>query len=165
MKRISRFIWELGCGKGQFILSLAQAFPQRNFIAVEGNASVVARRALQKAARLFCQFPDENMRTKEGNEKPFEKIIRRGVFAVRTQKECELTINDETSGLTVSEESESGTSAEKNGKHIRSRAESHFCEHVRQRSEQTVLQKMSCPEFILISAIRGRKSAMQVHAD
>ena len=29
---------ELGCGKGQFILSLAKAFPERNFIAVEGNA-------------------------------------------------------------------------------------------------------------------------------
>lgn len=41
---------ELGCGKGQFILALAKAHPERNFIAVEGNRSVMLR-ALQKASR------------------------------------------------------------------------------------------------------------------
>jgi tRNA (guanine-N7-)-methyltransferase len=43
---------ELGCGKGQFILTLAKAHPERNFIAVEGNRSVMLR-ALQKASRMF----------------------------------------------------------------------------------------------------------------
>ena len=41
---------ELGCGKGQFILALAKAHPERNFLAVEGNRSVMLR-ALQKASR------------------------------------------------------------------------------------------------------------------
>ena len=85
---------ELGCGKGLFILSLAKAFPQRNFIAVEGNASVMLR-ALQKAARFFCEFSEEEMRSEEGNEKPFEEIVHRGVFAVKTDKKCKLQIDDE----------------------------------------------------------------------
>lgn len=41
---------ELGCGKSQFILRLSQAHPEKNFIAVEGNRSVMLR-ALQKAER------------------------------------------------------------------------------------------------------------------
>lgn len=41
---------ELGCGKGQFILALAKAHPERNFLAVEGNRSVMLR-ALQRAER------------------------------------------------------------------------------------------------------------------
>ena len=43
---------ELGCGKGQFITSLSEAYPDRNFIAVEGNRSAMLR-ALQKAVRHF----------------------------------------------------------------------------------------------------------------
>lgn len=43
---------ELGCGKGQFILALAKAHPERNFLAVEGNRSVMLR-ALQKASRTL----------------------------------------------------------------------------------------------------------------
>lgn len=38
---------EIGCGKGQFITSYAQKFPQRNFVAIEGHQSVVIR-ALEK---------------------------------------------------------------------------------------------------------------------
>lgn len=53
---------ELGCGKGQFILSQAEAHPERNFLAVEGQASVLFR-GLQKLAdkpltnvRFACAF-------------------------------------------------------------------------------------------------------------
>ena len=42
---------ELGCGKAQFILKMAQAHPEKNFVAIEGNRSVVLR-ALQKAERV-----------------------------------------------------------------------------------------------------------------
>lgn len=44
---------ELGSGKGQFIMALAEAFPERNFIAMEGNHSVMFR-ALQKAAVKYA---------------------------------------------------------------------------------------------------------------
>lgn len=40
---------EIGCGKGQFITRCAAAHPEWNFLAVEGNESVVLR-ALEKAA-------------------------------------------------------------------------------------------------------------------
>lgn len=75
---------ELGCGKGQFILSLAKAYPERNFIAVEGNRSVMLR-ALQKAARAFCEFTPEDLFKADGNEKPFEEVVSRGVFAVKEE--------------------------------------------------------------------------------
>lgn len=38
---------ELGCGKGQFLISLAEATPGKNFIGVEGQPSVLYR-ALEK---------------------------------------------------------------------------------------------------------------------
>lgn len=40
---------EIGCGKGQFITTMARRYPQRRFIAVEGAGTVVLR-ALEKAA-------------------------------------------------------------------------------------------------------------------
>ncbi|QAT42086.1 tRNA (guanosine(46)-N7)-methyltransferase TrmB [Aminipila luticellarii] len=40
---------ELGCGKGQFVLKQAELHPDRNYIAVEGQESVVLQ-ALEKAA-------------------------------------------------------------------------------------------------------------------
>jgi len=56
---------EIGCGKGQFIMSRAAAFPERNYVAVEGQASV-ALRALEKAAaaeqanvRIFIDFVND----------------------------------------------------------------------------------------------------------
>jgi len=41
---------EFGCGKGQFILTLAAQNPQRNYIAVEGRGSIILR-ALEKAEK------------------------------------------------------------------------------------------------------------------
>lgn len=41
---------EIGCGKGQFIMNHSAVRPECNFIAIEGNESVVLR-ALQKAER------------------------------------------------------------------------------------------------------------------
>ena len=53
---------EIGCGKGRFIEARAAAFPQADFIAVEGQSNV-ALRALEKAAagghdnlRLFIAY-------------------------------------------------------------------------------------------------------------
>ena len=53
---------EIGCGKGQFILTQAERNPQANFIAVEGQANVILR-AMEKAEaaelsnlRLFIDF-------------------------------------------------------------------------------------------------------------
>lgn len=40
---------ELGCGKGKFILDLAEKNPQNNYIGIEGRGSVVLR-ALEKAS-------------------------------------------------------------------------------------------------------------------
>jgi tRNA (guanine-N7-)-methyltransferase len=41
---------EFGCGRGQFIMALAEQNPARNYIAVEGRSSVMLR-ALEKAAK------------------------------------------------------------------------------------------------------------------
>ena len=56
---------EIGCGKGQFIMSRARANADRNYIAVEGQDSV-ALRALEKAAeaeqhnlRVFIDFVND----------------------------------------------------------------------------------------------------------
>lgn len=39
---------EVGCGKGQFIMTLAEQNPDRNYIAIEGRGSIILR-ALEKA--------------------------------------------------------------------------------------------------------------------
>jgi len=56
---------EIGCGKGQFIFKHAVASPDKNFIAVEGQSSVVLR-ALEKAEenqqnnlRVFIDFVND----------------------------------------------------------------------------------------------------------
>lgn len=41
---------ELGCGKGKFIMTLAERNPDRNYIAVEGRGSIILR-ALEKASQ------------------------------------------------------------------------------------------------------------------
>ncbi|HHU16648.1 MAG: tRNA (guanosine(46)-N7)-methyltransferase TrmB [Anaerovoracaceae bacterium] len=41
---------EFGCGKGQFILTMAELYPNNNYIAFEGRGSVILR-ALEKAAQ------------------------------------------------------------------------------------------------------------------
>lgn len=41
---------EFGCGKGQFILTLAEQNPDRNYIAFEGSGTIILR-ALQKAEK------------------------------------------------------------------------------------------------------------------
>lgn len=40
---------EFGCGKGKFVMTLAEQNPSRNYIAVEGRGSIILR-ALEKAA-------------------------------------------------------------------------------------------------------------------
>ena len=56
---------EIGCGKGQFILTQAERNPQANFIAVEGQANVILR-AMERAEaaelsnlRLFIDFVND----------------------------------------------------------------------------------------------------------
>ena len=56
---------EIGCGKGKFITGLAAAFTGRNYIAVEGQSSVVLR-ALEKAEeqqlgnlRIFIDYVND----------------------------------------------------------------------------------------------------------
>ena len=56
---------EIDCGKGRFIALRAAAFPEKNFIAVEGQSNV-ALRALQKAEichfdnlRIFIDYVDD----------------------------------------------------------------------------------------------------------
>lgn len=41
---------EFGCGKGKFIMTLAEQNPDRNYIAIEGRGSIILR-ALEKAAK------------------------------------------------------------------------------------------------------------------
>lgn len=45
---------ELGCGKGKFLLSQAINNPDKNFIGIEGQESVVLR-ALEKAKKFSCK--------------------------------------------------------------------------------------------------------------
>ncbi len=42
---------EFGCGRGQFIMTLAEQNPDRNYIAVEGRGSIILR-ALEKATSV-----------------------------------------------------------------------------------------------------------------
>ena len=56
---------DIGCGKGQFILTRAERNPRANFIAVEGQANVILR-AMEKAEaaelsnlRLFIDFVND----------------------------------------------------------------------------------------------------------
>lgn len=56
---------EIGCGKGKFIFGMAQANPDRNYIAIEGQSNVVLR-ALEKAEegrlenlRIFIDYVDD----------------------------------------------------------------------------------------------------------
>ncbi len=98
---------ELGCGKGQFILALAAAYPERNFIAIEGNESVVLR-ALQKTARNMRRFSDEELIDENGYEKPFEDLIEDGIFKIENQ------VKVDTSG-TVEADDECETDVDTNG--------------------------------------------------
>lgn len=41
---------ELGCGRGQFILTMAELYPDNNYIAFEGRGSIILR-ALEKATQ------------------------------------------------------------------------------------------------------------------
>jgi len=43
---------EVGCGKGQFALTMAARHPENNYIAIEGQGSVILR-ALEKAKKLL----------------------------------------------------------------------------------------------------------------
>jgi len=45
---------EFGCGKGKFIMTLAEQNPDRNYIAIEGRGSIILR-ALEKAERENLQ--------------------------------------------------------------------------------------------------------------
>ncbi len=42
---------EFGCGKGKFVTTLAAQYPERNFIAIEGHASVLLR-AMEKTKEI-----------------------------------------------------------------------------------------------------------------
>lgn len=99
---------ELGCGKGRFIRKLAAEYPDRNYIAVEGNGSVLLR-ALQRLAReqLHRDAAGQENEEKEQGEDlvevrkdgmlvsssddpsytpPIEEMIPYGIFAVDTLK-------------------------------------------------------------------------------
>ncbi len=84
---------ELGCGKGQFILALAKAYPERNFIAIEANESVVLR-ALQKAARNVAGISSKDILDENGYEKPFEDLIEDGIFAVTERRDIKEILAD-----------------------------------------------------------------------
>ena len=82
---------ELGCGKGRFIRSLAAAYPDRNFIAVEGNGSVLLR-ALQRTVRRQMageevdDISDRDLAQdffgNEGQRPAVEAVLTPGVFAI-----------------------------------------------------------------------------------
>ncbi len=81
---------ELGCGKGQFIRSLAAAHPDRNYLAVEGNGSVLLR-ALQRTARetlgIEIDQDDRNVLLKHPSDAPaIEKMVPEGIFAVDRER-------------------------------------------------------------------------------
>ena len=71
---------ELGCGKGQFASSVADARPEHNVLAVEGNRNAMLR-ALQKAARRYVEY-DDSLQSGLRETPAFEKLIPYGVFAV-----------------------------------------------------------------------------------
>ena len=58
---------ELGCGKGQFILTMALLYPDNNYIAFEGRGSIILR-ALEKAAQKDSKNIKDSNEYFEGNE-------------------------------------------------------------------------------------------------
>lgn len=81
---------ELGCGKGRFVRTLAAANPDRNFLAVEGNGSVLLR-ALQRTARerigIDIDQDDRNVLLKHPSDAPaIEKMVPEGMFAADREK-------------------------------------------------------------------------------
>lgn len=75
---------ELGCGKGQFASSVAEARPEHNILAIEGNRNAMLR-ALQKAARRYAEY-DSSLQSGLRETPPFEKLLPDGVFAVNPEK-------------------------------------------------------------------------------
>ena len=75
---------ELGCGKGQFASSVADARPEHNILAVEGNRNAMLR-ALQKAARRYVDY-DTTRQTGSRETPPFEMLLPEGVFAADPEK-------------------------------------------------------------------------------
>lgn len=75
---------ELGCGKGQFASSVADARPEHNVLAMEGNRNAMLR-ALQKAARRYVEY-DASRQKGLRETPPFEKLLPHGVFAVEPGK-------------------------------------------------------------------------------
>ncbi len=71
---------ELGCGKGQFASSVADAVPEHNVLAMEGNRNAMLR-ALQKAARRYVDY-DASLQTGLRTTPPFEELLPFGVFSV-----------------------------------------------------------------------------------
>ena len=78
---------ELGGGKGQFITSLSEAYPDRNFIAVEGNRSAMLR-ALQKAVRHFKGIDPACEAEAAGSAftPALEAEVPKGIFAIDPDK-------------------------------------------------------------------------------
>ncbi|MBO4292598.1 MAG: tRNA (guanosine(46)-N7)-methyltransferase TrmB [Lachnospiraceae bacterium] len=80
---------ELGCGKGQFASMVADAHPEHNILAMEGNRNAMLR-ALQKAARRYVAY-DASLQTGLRTTPPFEKLLPYGVFAVDSEKATVLS--------------------------------------------------------------------------
>ena len=92
---------ELGCGKGQFASSVADARPEGNMLAIEGNRNAMLR-ALQKAARRYVKY-DASMQSGLRETPPFEKLLPYGVFAVDPEKAKMATVSGEASLYKTSE--------------------------------------------------------------
>ena len=80
---------EIGCGKGQFITAHAAREPNSNFIACEGQASVVLR-ALEKAEeqsmdnlRIFIDYVHDLADYFEPGGDPLSFLIHDAVIAIR----------------------------------------------------------------------------------
>lgn len=92
LKEISRSIWSWDAGRGSLSCRWRKRFPERNFIAVEGNANVMLR-ALQKAAR-FLRIFRRDLRSSDGSEKPFGQL-NCGFHSQGNRTVALLTLNDQ----------------------------------------------------------------------
>lgn len=82
---------ELGSGKGQFILKMAREYPDRNFIAAEGNRSVMLR-ALQKAERILGNKISETENTDKAVLE--DKISDYNVSREKIKESTDLKVSD-----------------------------------------------------------------------
>lgn len=92
---------EIGCGKGNFIIKKALDHPDKNFIAIEGQETVILR-ALEKAAGISGCHKSESSFGGEDGIKPYARVDEAGFSETKMadgSRETELHLCRAESGI------------------------------------------------------------------